>query len=459
MTVPGLNPNIQAQGGIRKSSVLRAGLFIVPAIIVTSVSIILFTRLSGLPSNEFNAFSITILAAVLLSLLAAAPMQIQVNKIIEDRVHFNDGAAARSVRLGLVYCLISTLVVSALVYPYLVQTLGFTTQGFLYFFALNYFFSGTWIMTSAFFATDHYIYPSLIYTIAYLFVFFLTLGAFALSHEYAILGYTGGIAILFLLLLLGSVKAFPWPQTSTTIIGDISKLPRFDAPIRWATSFNILYVLTIFLDKLIVWVYQGRIADVGLIVTGSYTSGSFLGLIPLFSIGSIAYFNSMTKTLVDSRYEGTRKRLKAQAREYKRIYRRLFFVTLLIALGLLIITIVATNLFLTDVETIKILVTIGLGTIFLSGIIFNSVVLPLFGRSEYSTLAVLIVMISELATIPFVTEDIWYAALGFCIGCFLGCLLSTISTIRYVAHFESNIFRLVSLDTLNNFNQKRSSLT
>jgi hypothetical protein len=459
MTFTGVNPKAQAQNGSNKSPLLRAGLFVLPAIIVTFVSIFLFTRLSGLPSNEFNTFSITILAAVMLSLLVAAPMQIQVNKIIEDRVHFYDGAAARSIRLGLVYCVISTLVVSALVYPYLVQSLGFTNQDFLYFFALNYFFASTWVITSAFFATEHYLYPTVIYAIAYIFVFLLTIGAFMLSSQNVILGYTCGIAILFLLALLGSAKVFQWPQTGATMIGDLSKLPRFDTATRWATSFNILYVLAIFLDKLIVWVSQGRIAEVGLMVTGPYTSGSFLGLIPLFSIGSVAYFNSRTKTIVDSRYEGTRKRLQSQAREYKRIYRQVFSVTLLVASSLLIIIVFIANLFLSNPETTKIVATIGLGAIFLSGILFNSIVLPLFGRSEYSTLAVLIVMILELASISLVTRDVWYVALGFCIGCFFGFLLSTLSTMRCLTHFESNIFRLVSLDTLNNFNQKRSSLT
>jgi hypothetical protein len=112
-----------------------------------------------------------------------------------------------------------------------------------------------------------------------------------------------------------------------------------------------------------------------------------------------------------------------------------------------------------DRELTLILGTVSIGAIFLSGIVVNSVVLPLFGKSAYSAFAVLAVVVCELLTIPLVASDIWYAALGFLIGSFVGFLVSYSVTVRCVNNFGFYLFQFVTINTLKHFNRRRSVLS
>ena len=93
-----------------------------------------------------------------------------------------------------------------------------------------------------------------------------------------------------------------------------------------------------------------------------------------------------------------------------------------------------------DSQVLRILLTVSLGSVFFAVIVFNSVVLVIFGRSSISIYSVLAVIIFELAAIPFVSTDVWYCSLGFLVGSFVGFLISFTYTIRLFANYEYNMF-------------------
>ena len=114
---------------------------------------------------------------------------------------------------------------------------------------------------------------------------------------------------------------------------------------------------------------------------------------------------------------------------------------LLLAFGLFVLVASLSTYFISDTEIMKVLVTTSIGSIFFSVIIFNSVVMPVFGKTSISTLAVFVVIILETLSIPFIEFNVWYASLGFLLGSFAGFLISITSVMRLFQHFEYNIFR------------------
>jgi hypothetical protein len=202
-------------------------------------------------------------------------------------------------------------------------------------------------------------------------------------------------------------------------------------------------VLAIFLDKIIVWVSQGLQSGQGLVVTGIYTTGAFLGLVPMFSIVAAAYFSSRTKQMVLDRYSGTLLEIQNRMSEYKRIYWLSLAAMLMIALLITLLTASISYYYLADVQMLQILLTVAAGSIFFTGIIFNSTVLVVFGKSKISTIAVLLVVVTELVSIPFVQTNIWYAGLAFMVGSFVGFALSFIATMRMFSFSEFKMFRLL----------------
>ena len=450
--------SIEAEVSVNKPSVARAGLFIFPAVVVTLVSVLLFEHLKGLPAEGFNAFSVTILVAIVTSLVSVTAMQILVYRIVEDHNYFKESPGARSVWIGLAYCLLSTLAISTIMYFFLMRVAGVTTQDFFYFAVLHFLFSAIWVLTSAFWATGRYLYPSLVFSISYVFVYIFTYVTYRLAPSEIIVGYALGIGLLFVILLFGAARVFPWPKSGLKLFRDLVNLPKIDNLTRWAIAFSILYTLSIFLDKILVWIYQGAQTGSGLLVTGTYTTGAFLGLVPLFSVGTAAFFTSRTQQLVDDRYKGTLSALERRSARYQQIYWKIFGITLLVAVGLLLVVVAGSMLFNQSSDTISVIVILGIGCIFLSGIVFNSSVLPILGLTAYSVLAVSVVVIAELAAYPFFSHDVRFAAVGFAAGSFTGFVISCMVTRRGLSHFSSNIFRLLSLDTLKMLNQKRGHL-
>jgi hypothetical protein len=115
----------------------------------------------------------------------------------------------------------------------------------------------------------------------------------------------------------------------------------------------------------------------------------------------------------------------------------------LMTFGLGVIVVCGSLFLIGDLQVLRILITIAEGSFFFVVIIFNSSVLAIFGKSSISTYSVVAVIIMELITIPFVFADVWYCALGFLIGSFIGCLISSLAINRLFSKYEYHIFRLL----------------
>jgi hypothetical protein len=94
-------------------------------------------------------------------------------------------------------------------------------------------------------------------------------------------------------------------------------------------------------------------------------------------------------------------------------YWKSFIALILITIVLVALVNVAGYLFFNDSHFLLVLATISTGSLFMVLIIFDSSVLPLFGKTHVSTLAVSCVVIFELLSIPFVAYDTWFWAFGF----------------------------------------------
>jgi len=418
----------------------RAILFIVPSLMITVSSIILFSQLTGLTQQQNNIFSITIIAAIILSLLGTAGMQVLIYRVVDDDDYYIDGGAVRGTIIGIVYSVIFSLFAAVLVAPYFLIVINFSFVEYLYFVYLLFLYSAIWVIVSVFWAANQHKYPAIIFTFSYLFIFLSTFISYHINSEYTITGYTIGTTVLLMLCGIISILVFRKPKAPHKLINDFIRLKAIIPKNLSSIMFNILYVLAIFLDKIIVWLAQGLSTGQGIVVTGNYTQGSFMGLVPMFSIAMMAYFTSRTKPLTTNRYEGTFLEIKNRISQYKKIYQFSFGMLLLMALGLAVIISLIFFLLNLDAGVMKILITVAIGAIFFSGVMFNSVVLSIFGKNRISTLAVLCIVFCELASIPLVTNDIWFSAMGFTIGSFIGFLISYISTFRLFSNYEYNMF-------------------
>jgi uncharacterized membrane protein len=430
-------------------NISRGILFVLPSIVITVVSVLLFSLLTSFTPQQQNTISITIIAAVILSMVGMAGMQVLVYRIVESRDGYADGAAARSITVGMIYSIIFSIIMAALASPYFFNVLHFSVADFMYFAALLFLFSSTWILVSVFWASGKYGATAVIFIISYLVIFGATYFAYRINHSYAITGYTIGTAVLFLVFLLTSAAIFRKPDSPHRVSGDYVGLGPLISQSSAAIMFNIFYILAIFLDKIIVWVSQGAATGQGLSLAGPYTQGAFLGLIPMLSIAVVAYFARRTQSLVDNRYTGTYTEIQKRIVKYKRIYSGSVTAILLITIGLAVIVAAFGYFFINDFQVLRVLLTIASGSIFFVLIIFNSGVLAIFGKTTTSTYSVLMVIIFELLTIPFVSYNAWYCSLGFLIGSFIGFLVSFMPISRLFSNYEYNIFSLLLKQKIN----------
>jgi uncharacterized membrane protein len=427
----------------KSRNVNQAVLFILPSIVITLISIVLFARLSNFPQPQYNIFLVTIISAIVLSLIGMAGMQVLIYRIVDDSEHFSDGGAKRAIRLGLLYSFCVSLILIGIMSPYLLSTMHFSGTDFLYFAYLLFLYSATWIVISAFWASERYKYPAVIFTVSYIGIFAITYLSFLWNSAYTTAGYSIGVTLLFIITFFTAAKVFPKPRINYALSKDLARLPKLISQNTAPILFNIFYVLAIFLDKIIVWVSQGLQSGQGLVVTGTYTTGAFLGLVPMFSIAAAAYFSARTKQMVQDRYSGTLSEIQNRMTEYKRIYWLSLSAMLMIALLITLLTASISYYFLADVQMLQILITVAIGSIFFTGIVFNSTVLVVFGKSRISTFAVLLIILCELASMPFVQSNVWYAALAFAVGSFAGFTLSSVATLRVFSYSEFKMFRLL----------------
>ena len=230
-----------------------------------------------------------------------------------------------------------------------------------------------------------------------------------------------------------------------SLFHDLSTVPKLISQNQSEILFHTFYVIAIFLDKIIVWVSYGLKSGTGMMIIGPYTVGAFLGLIPVFGITILVYFSEKTKTLVENVYKGTLIDIQRTTEKYKSIYRRSLQAMLLIALTLSILSNALCFYLINDLLVLRISITISLGALFFIVIVYNSVVLPLFRKTNISAISMFIVCAVEALAVLFVVHDIWYAAAGFLVGSFVGFLISSFATRQLFSEFEYNLFRPLSV--------------
>ncbi len=433
---------------IDKVALSNSALFIVPSLATTLASFILFYLLRGFDAGELNTLAVILMSSVILSLVTTACIQFVVYRVVGEASLSKErltakSSVSRAIALGVISSVVFSIVVSGLSFPYFKYVLDFSTTQFSYFAILLILYSIIWILTAAFWASAQYKYPAFIYTISYCAVFILSYLLYRLNPGYTIYGYVAGIAILLALLSLASRSVFKGgeqPQKLKLLEAPLA-LPKVISKDYWGMLFQTFYIIAIFLDKVIVWVSEGTKAGNGLQFLGPYTTGAFLGLVPTFSVVALAHFSEKIKPLSKDLYQGTLYEIHTRIEEYKRLYRRGLLVMLTIGLVLLISVIGFGVYFIDDAKVLMIALTIATGVLFFEVILYDSFVLPIFGKSYISVVSIMVVCFGEALAVPFVSNDVWYASVGFLAGSFIGFLISHSQATRLLSEFDYNAFR------------------
>ena len=422
----------------RGTAVREAALFILPAIIITVISILVFSLLTGFTPEQHNRFVVIIFLAIIPSLLGTAGFQVIIYRIIEEKHEAQDKAVDRALFIGIIFGLSFSAAVSGLTLPF-IGLLGLTLTDFSYFVVLLMLFTMIWIFMAVFWATRQFYYPVVLIGFGFSSILAITYGFHRIDPVYTIYGYTLGVILLFIMIAVALLKAFG------RIRVDKSSLPTTSLPSLVTHNislifFSILYLLATFLDKIIVWVYQGTQSGSGLLIPGPYTIGAFLGLIPLFSVVATLYFGQVSRQIVEKRYEGTLTEIKKRAAKYLKMYRHTLGYMVAIWAVLFILTTGVVYFLLWDPLVFRTTITIAVGSLFLLLILHNSQLLVTFGEGRISAFAASFIIASELASILFIHIDVWFAAAGFLTGAILGFLLSEVYTLILSSDFEFKIY-------------------
>lgn len=424
----------------KSSPVGRALTMMAPSVVTFLITVSLFAVLRDFDEAGLRRFTIAVMAAVILSLLGTAPLTPITIGIIGEGPPRRQ-AVNRAILVGSICCALWSLATSAALYRFMTASAGLSPADFTFMAALTLLQSLVWIVMGTYSATKQYESFASIFILGYVVLSATTYAAHRIGPEYTLAGYTAGVASLLAIGLFGTRQAFPDR-------GDTS-LPALRPALRAvargavaASPFHFLYVVAIFLDKIIVWTWVGHQDHQGLTIYASYTMGSFLGLVPIFALAVTAHFEARATPLVMGLYRGRLSDIQRTAGEYKRLYRRDGRVMSLLGLALLgLAAAVVTLLFRENTEMLRVLLTIGAGCILFSRIIFDYMVLSFFGRTPVSAAAVLLVCVAVMVTIGFVRLNLLYVSFGFLAGSLAGCITSQYLTYRRLRSFEFNVFR------------------
>ncbi|MDY6834666.1 MAG: exopolysaccharide Pel transporter PelG [Chloroflexota bacterium] len=419
-------------------------LFIVPPVVTTVFTYLLFLLMEGNISSDMQRFAITIIMAVVVSLVGTAGVQIVVSKIVGDALFFKDKSMiAKGIRTGLGYCLVFSIIASAGFYYYYIAILDFPIFFFSCFAALLVFFSVTWVCMAALSTAKKYMRIALITTSSYTLSFALALGLSYSSSELALLGYSVGILEWALLALFLTSGLCGGELLKGRWLSELAGLPAKMLNYRSMVLFHTLYIVAIFMDKVIIWVMRGTEEGIGLSLDDPYTTAAFLGMIPLFAVAGVAYFSLKVQPLVDNLYRGTLSEIQTRAEEYKRLFAR--SITRSMITGLIIgIVVVVLGHYVLDIsgtQDISIVIATSFGSICFVGILLNSTVLSLFGRFSITAWSVAVACLVQVATITFMGTESWLVAWGFLMGGCTGFIISFIAVNRLFREFDYNIFR------------------
>ena len=440
-----------------RSSIDRAALahgiqFYIPTLVTTLASVALFALLVGLGEADLNTAEALIMSSVILSLLSSASMQFAVYRTVDETEvsetpTLKNGFIGKVVLLASIFTAIISAAIAGLAHIFLSNAFSLSPMESLSFLILTVLYSVTWVLLAAVWATGHHRHPAIVFSLSYFAVFALGYSLSSLGAEFVVWGYVGGIGLLFISLAVAAVRLFaalrpgkPWGSVVSTFFHLVTRS-------AWGMLFQTLFVVALFLDKIIVWTAQGSAAGTGLQVIGTYTTGSFLGFLPTVSLVASAYFTERIKTASKGMYGGTFKDIKNRVSHYKRLYRS--GITTMMIMGLVVLAgvILLSAYVIDDPEVVTVATTIGASILLFQIIVSNSAVLSVFNKNYLSALAMLAVCCGEGLSAFFVSYDVWYAALGFLAGSLLGLLISHISTVNVLSKFEYNAFHAFQTHT------------
>ena len=430
----------------------NGALFYLPSLATTLVSFILFATIKGIEPEKLNTIQVIIMASVILSLMLVAGIQFLTNTVIGQINTSEDKTKQQSLssgftRLAILLSFIFSIIISGIVYPYFSSVLHFSTLDFSFFVILLVCYAFIWVITGVFWALGQHKYPAIIFVFSYIVIFAFGYIGYHMGSVEFMMGYTGGVVLLLALLSLFLLSVFRGQPKPKGLWESARTLPELISKNYWGMLFQTFLILAIFLDKIIVWVSDGIKAGNGLQITGNYTTGSFLGLIPSFSLIALAYFSEKVKLLSKNMWTGSLSDVRSRIQEYKRLY-RMGLVTMLSSGSVILVVVVGfSQIFSGDNMITMTALTIGLGVLFYEVILFNAFILPVFRRIHISTISVIIICLTEVVVALLVPKSIWFASVGFLAGSFLGCLLSYFSTKSLLSEFDYNAFRAFQLDT------------
>ena len=437
---------------VDKVALKDSTLFYLPSLATTLVSFILFANIKGIEPEKLNTIQVIIMASVILSLMLVAGIQFLTNTVIGQINTSEDKTKQQSLssgftRLAILLSFIFSIIISGVVYPYFSSVLHFSTMDFSFFVILLVCYAFIWVITGAFWALGQHKYPAIIFVFSYIVIFAFGYIGYHLGAVEFMVGYTVGVVLLLALLSLFLLSAFRGQQKPKGLWESAHTLPELISKNYWGMLFQTFLILAIFLDKIIVWISEGIKAGNGLQIMSNYTTGSFLGLIPSFSLVALAYFSEKVKRLSKNMWTGSLNDVRMRIQEYKRLY-NMGLLTMLSSGSVLLALVVGFSQIISGDNMITLIaLTIGLGVLFFEVILFNAFVLPVFRQSRISTVSMIIICLTETVIALLVPKNIWFASVGFLTGSFMGFLLSHITTKRLLSEFDYNAFRAFQLDT------------
>ena len=437
---------------VDKGALRQSVLFYVPSIATTLFSFVLFATLRGSATGELNKIQVAIMSSVILSLVLAAGIQFLTNTVVgeanssEDKIN-QKPLASGFTRLGIVISIIVSVVIAGIVYPYFSLVLHFSGLYFSFFVILLIFYAVIWVLTVALWASGRYIYPAITFLLCYIVIFILGDIGYHIGPVDFMVGYTAGVALLLSLLTVFSWSNFSGREKPKSLWQTARMLPDLISKNYWGILFQTFFILAIFLDKIIVWISAGVKAGTGLLVMGPYSTGSFLGLVPSFSLVVLAYFAEKVKPMSKNMWTGSLRNIRNNIQEYKRLYKR-GLLTMVSSGFILMVLVVGLSQIITGNVTVTVTaLTIGMGVLLLEVILFNAFVLPVFRKSNVSAFSVIIICLVEIAIGLLVPKNVWFASLGFLVGSFIGFLLSYFTTRRLLSEFDYNAFHAFQMNS------------
>ncbi|HXX98477.1 MAG TPA: hypothetical protein VEL11_15330, partial [Candidatus Bathyarchaeia archaeon] len=260
-----------------------------------------------------------------------------------------------------------------------------------------------------------------------------------INSVYVLYGYIIGAFVNVVLLGLSASSILGKNLLSRLGRGFVS-IPKIIAKEYWGILFQTLSVIALFLDKILVWLWKGMQAGNGLQIIGSYTTGTFLGLIPTFSLFGLSHFAEKVRPLSKNMYSGTLDDIQKRVNELKQHYRRNLLITFLIWLAVFAIVVILSIFLIRDFTITRTVVLTGVAVLFLETILFNSIILPIFKKTYLSTFSMLAVCVCVGLSFLFGNSEL-NLSIGFVVGAFIGFLISHLATMKQLADFEYNAFR------------------